>query len=289
MPQRTLKIPREEARRLLNQQIEKGQQLLNRDINEESELEQYIHDRKRYNQYNVEMLKNMFGKDEDSFWRFGLSSPPDWEDFFGHLNFYKEWDGKQVNELKGLEESLNLIPESLGEKPVQTSLEKSTPKTEVQLPDKLTAAWLWHHAPMHFWFWGVGIIVASFLAGATLGQTTFVQELLGKKQDQPHNQGQQNKPLDTTQNKTGIIKGVTMDKFGHTLPGVNVIVRDKKGVEVYNSTTDTNGSYITPPLFPDPYELEFKHEKYYQTRSKATVIANSEIVINAALEKTPYY
>jgi hypothetical protein len=184
MSQRTLKIPREEARRLLKQQIEKGQQLLNRDINEESELEQYIHDRKRYNQYNVEMLKSMFGEDEESFWRFGLSTPPEWEDFYGHLNFYKEWDRKQVNELQGLEESLNLISESIQGKPIQVPLGTGATKAEVQLPEKVTAAWLWHNVPIEFWLTLVGAFLTIFILGTRTGQFNFVQRIYGTNMDQ---------------------------------------------------------------------------------------------------------
>src|SRR6266852_1006813 len=68
-------------------------------------------DRKRYNQFNVQMLERMFGEVIDVFWRFGTSNPPEWEAFAFQVNFYKKWDTEQVNELRGLEESLDLIPE----------------------------------------------------------------------------------------------------------------------------------------------------------------------------------
>jgi hypothetical protein len=112
MAQRTLKIPREEAKRQLRQQIEKGHQLEGRPINTHEELQQYKRDRIRYTKYNIEMLTNMFGEDEDAFWRFNLSSPRHGADFYEELEFYKEWDGKQVNELEALEESMELIPEA---------------------------------------------------------------------------------------------------------------------------------------------------------------------------------
>jgi hypothetical protein len=111
MPQRSLIKPRGEARQLLKKQIERGQELLEREINDEAELELYKRDRLRYTQYNIEMLKSIFGEDEDAFWRFEISSPERGADAYTQLEFYREWDNKQVNELQGLEESLDLIPE----------------------------------------------------------------------------------------------------------------------------------------------------------------------------------
>jgi hypothetical protein len=111
MPQRSLLKPIEEARQLLKKQIERGQELLEREINDEAGLELYKRDRLRYTQYNIEMLKSIFGEDEDAFWRYEISSPERGADAYTQLEFYREWDNKQVNELQGLEESLDLIPE----------------------------------------------------------------------------------------------------------------------------------------------------------------------------------
>jgi hypothetical protein len=48
-------------------------------------------------------------------------------------------------------------------------------------PDKVTLYWLVHHVPLTLWFWLIGIIIGTFTVGVTVGQTTFVKELLGKK------------------------------------------------------------------------------------------------------------
>jgi hypothetical protein len=47
--------------------------------------------------------------------------------------------------------------------------------------DEITVRWLIDHLPTKKWVILFGILVAIFLGGTTVGQTTFVRELLGKK------------------------------------------------------------------------------------------------------------
>ncbi|SRR6266436_25050 len=47
--------------------------------------------------------------------------------------------------------------------------------------DEITIRWLIDHLPTKKWVVLFGILVAIFFAGATVGQTTFVREILGKK------------------------------------------------------------------------------------------------------------
>ena len=56
------------------------------------------------------------------------------------------------------------------------------------LPDKVTLGWLVHHVPLTFWFWLVGIVIVTFTIGVTVGQTTFIKELLGKKTEASQSQ-----------------------------------------------------------------------------------------------------
>jgi hypothetical protein len=113
MVQRTLKIPREEALALYQQQIAMGESLLARQIRTEEELARYVEDRKRYNRVNRQMLDRIFGEREvELFWTFGFSSPSEYDDFDSKVKFYKELDARQVNELRGLQESLNLLPDA---------------------------------------------------------------------------------------------------------------------------------------------------------------------------------
>lgn len=44
------------------------------------------------------------------------------------------------------------------------------------LPEKITLAWLFHNVPYKFWFWLVGLIIASFLAGVQSTKLSVVKE-----------------------------------------------------------------------------------------------------------------
>ena len=51
--------------------------------------------------------------------------------------------------------------------------------------DKVTLAWLYRRVPVKIWGTLAGFIVAAFLGGVSLGQTTFIRELLGKHEPPP--------------------------------------------------------------------------------------------------------
>jgi hypothetical protein len=173
MAQRTLRIARDKARSLLKQQIEKGEYLLSRQIHNEGDLAKYVEDRLRFNQYNCQMLERMFGEVIDSFWRFGFSSPSEYDDFEDKLRFYRKLDGEQVNELRGLEESLKLVPGG----PVN-----SKKAEQPSVPDfgKIGLKWLFEHLPVKIWL-ALGTAALGLLGiGISLGQISVVQEFFGK-------------------------------------------------------------------------------------------------------------
>lgn len=66
------------------------------------------------------------------------------------------------------------------------------------LPEKVTMVWLVHHVPIAFWLWLAGIIIAIFIVGATVGQTTFIKEILGKKTETSQSQNSK----DSSQNSS---------------------------------------------------------------------------------------
>jgi len=103
MAQRKLLLPTDDAGKRLREQIEKGRQLVGQSVNTHAELKQYKLDRLRYTQYNIEMLKALFGKDEDAFWKYKISSPGHGASFEDELEFYRGLDREQVNELRGLD------------------------------------------------------------------------------------------------------------------------------------------------------------------------------------------
>jgi hypothetical protein len=48
-------------------------------------------------------------------------------------------------------------------------------------PDKITLAWLWNYMPFHWWLALWGALVAAFVFGVTIGNTTFIRELLNRQ------------------------------------------------------------------------------------------------------------
>jgi|ERR1043165_36288 hypothetical protein len=51
--------------------------------------------------------------------------------------------------------------------------------------EKVTFPWLYHNVTMQVWGTLAGFVVAAFVGGVSLGQTTFIQELLGKQPPPP--------------------------------------------------------------------------------------------------------
>ena len=51
----------------------------------------------------------------------------------------------------------------------------------IEYPTRLTAKWMLQHVPFHFWLWAASILLSVLGAGAIVGQTSFVQELIGKQ------------------------------------------------------------------------------------------------------------
>jgi hypothetical protein len=79
--------------------------------------------------------------------------------------------------LKGTLVTYEVVPESKHDSHIVTS-----PPVLVDF-DKITIRWLIDHLPTSKWVALVAILIGSFLLGATMGQTTFIRELLGKSVD----------------------------------------------------------------------------------------------------------
>lgn len=283
MPNPNLVVTRVEANNSIDAQIKRGNELQNLVSNDYGELRAANEQKIRWTARNIELMARIFDNDSISreFWRYRTELITDDNDTA--LEVLKGVVREQTNHLEAVKERLDLIPEVAGN---NQNGKDAQPAKEIELPEKITAAWLYKHAPVHFWFSAFGIIIASFLAGATVGQTTFIQELLGKKQTQ--NSTQPATSFDSTKQTTGTIKGVVMGNGGSPLPGANVIVKvnDTFLKTVYQSNTDINGLYITPRLQPNKYIIYFDYNGYSTSRIEATVTADSEIVINARLESS---
>lgn len=53
----------------------------------------------------------------------------------------------------------------------------SKEQKRLEWPDKMTLAWLWHHAHVSVWWWLGGVLVTVFLLGITVGQSTFYAQI----------------------------------------------------------------------------------------------------------------
>ena len=90
--------------------------------------------------------------------------------------------GQAIAELETVPEKPPVVAapktENSQPQPSSTTLEKvQSPK--LQYPEKVTLSWLSHHAPVSFWFWLIGIIVAVFLFGIKAGQIPALKQLFG--------------------------------------------------------------------------------------------------------------
>ena len=66
-------------------------------------------------------------------------------------------------------------------KPIAVLPKAETPpprNNELELPEKITAAWLLKHTPIQFWFWLFGAFTAVFLAGIKIGLLDSFRNLL---------------------------------------------------------------------------------------------------------------
>jgi hypothetical protein len=50
--------------------------------------------------------------------------------------------------------------------------EQRSGPSPLRVPERITAAWVWKNAAMSVWFWFVGLLLAAFLFGVTVGQSS---------------------------------------------------------------------------------------------------------------------
>jgi hypothetical protein len=151
MKTHTLKVPKQEARRLLSQQIAKFEELERRLVTTRDELERYKRDRLRHTKVNIVMNEKLYGEDVDQFWRYEITSPPynaEWED---DLQFYKEQDGRQLTELHAIYDALDMLDDS----------------PEVQQPVQKKKRETWTRGE-RFTFWGLIIMFLALVCTAAV-------------------------------------------------------------------------------------------------------------------------
>ncbi|MFZ2161459.1 MAG: hypothetical protein WAW02_04500 [Sideroxyarcus sp.] len=56
----------------------------------------------------------------------------------------------------------------------------------LQMPDKVTAAWLWHHSPISLWLQAISVMAVVFMAGIAVGQSSLYSDLTRKAAPADH-------------------------------------------------------------------------------------------------------
>lgn len=64
--------------------------------------------------------------------------------------------------------------------PVKAVPEIIMAPASLQMPAKITAAWLWHHSPISLWLKAIGVIVVVFMAGIAVGQSSLYSDFTKK-------------------------------------------------------------------------------------------------------------
>ena len=69
--------------------------------------------------------------------------------------------------------------------PVKAGAPEMAPAS-LQIPDKITAAWLWHHSPISLWLQAISVIAVVFMAGIAVGQSSLYSDLTKKPAPAEH-------------------------------------------------------------------------------------------------------
>jgi len=138
-----------------------------------------------------------------------------------------EWiEFKKIVELRLL--WLSDLPEGGGKRSCS-----STTISTLELPAKITLAWLWKHAPVKFWTWCCIATVAIFLFGVSFGQISWVRELYGDKS----NRSRPNYEIGTISKPVK----VTLSNSEIDLPGQGFFLVDTEGGSSVGNLKRING------------------------------------------------
>ena len=112
LPPPSLLVPRTQAAEQILTQIEKGNELRNRQIDAEADLEQARQDRRRWSSFNSELLTRLFDNqsiaDEYNYWGIAFGGPTTWA---LKVKEFKDDMSESLNRLGSIMDRLDLIPE----------------------------------------------------------------------------------------------------------------------------------------------------------------------------------
>jgi len=79
-----------------------------------------------------------------------------------------------------LRDSENTVKTDAIQNKIHKNQKEKSVSEKLSYPDKITLAWLFCHAPIKMWCILGSIMIAAFLFGIRVGQTSFIKELFGK-------------------------------------------------------------------------------------------------------------
>lgn len=190
MPKNQIKISKAEAKKEIEDQIQKAKDLYKKgeqELSSSSDEEIRARDNfkilyKHWENFTCEMLRKIFVsssyasefvKVQSSKVEYVSSS------WIPDIEYYLEKQmTPKVDYLGILIQTIDQFTEIKEEK--KQSVFTPPPDNNLDLPEKVTLSWLWKHVPAKFWFVLIGLFIAAFILGVTLGQIGWVKEVFGK-------------------------------------------------------------------------------------------------------------
>ena len=179
------------AEETLKAQIEKGEELLEKGVQIIRERSSDITKRTRnrdnfevlyiqWRDFAEEMLRELFVSSHyaDEFIEVrsseveyvGSSWIPD-VDYYLHKEIIPKLDYLRI-----LSQNINQFQKAESDTAAPVPQPQTT--AALEFPDRVTLAWLWQHVPASYWIGFLGVFLAVFIFGTTVGQIEWVQKLV---------------------------------------------------------------------------------------------------------------
>lgn len=163
---------REDVEEKIADLMEEGKSFLNRSIRSRDDLESVRSEYRTWKNYTEEFLKQSFTGTElaeefGSPWSPAILQSRTLSD---EANSFKKTVKERIQRLKTIKERLELFPKA--------DPKSGSERDPVQYPDKVTVRWLINNVPVSVWLYLISILITVFVLGVTVGQTTFVKEIV---------------------------------------------------------------------------------------------------------------
>lgn len=171
----------DEAKKILSEYKRELEEILSRFIRNRNGIHINNNDDPRYRQIVMEIRdflndvlgRNIYSTQIISFFNEGIS------------NFIRSPSYKSVENIRGLVASIitriERNPQIFTKKNKVSHPQVNKGDNDLAYPKKITLFWLVKNVPIKFWLWLVGLLLAVFVTGITVGQVDWVKELFGQK------------------------------------------------------------------------------------------------------------